>query len=281
MKQCECYSLCQDYLTTSGLRLWLIHIGFLIGCWHVHLMEDSIWEGNWRKLNLTGIQCFSAAAYVKLKNTGKLDKWGLKGYQIYWPQKCAISIEHNVTFNPGDSFKWSVEIINGEEQSKVLQYLTKKTSEIPAENQNNQNLKKYQSTNPSPKDPAPLNISTTLDHPIEASTPIVDPPDCSCLCDMLPEPELNAGCGFQARQEPGTYCRLNQGLNANIIFIDDLEDELHEPGRADQHNLAKNKYLTSLTVGLWLAPWMKNLPLVRRLLRDPMVRNREKGLKKR
>ena len=66
-----------------------------------------------RQPNITGIQHFRAAAYVKLKNAGKLDKQASKGhfvgynskltgYQIYWPEKHVVSIEHNIIFNPGD-----------------------------------------------------------------------------------------------------------------------------------------------------------------------------------
>ena len=42
--------------------------------------------------------------------------------------------------------------------------------------------------------------------------------------------------------ELGAYHRLNQGLNANAMFINDLEDNLNKPGGADQCDLAKNKY---------------------------------------
>ena len=82
--------------------------------------------------------------------------------------------------------------MNEGEQNKVLQNLTVKTSEIPVENQSNQNSNE----NPLPEDPAPLNIPTTLEHPTEASTPIVDPPHCSHLHNTLPEPELNTRHGF-------------------------------------------------------------------------------------
>ena len=160
-----------------------------------------------RKPNLTGIQHFGAMAYVKLENAGKLKKRAskghfvryyneLKGYQIYWPEKHAVSIEHNVIFNPGDSFEESVEIMNKEEQNKVLQNLTEKTSKIPVENPSNQNLNEKQNKNSLPEDPAPLNIPTALEHSIEDSTPIVKPLHCSCLCDTLPEPELNTRHGF-------------------------------------------------------------------------------------
>ena len=79
---------------------------------------------------------------------------------------------------------------------KVLQNLTKKTSEIPVENQSNQNSNKNQNKSSLPEDPAPLNIPTTLEHSIEDLTPIVEPLCHSHLHNMLPEPELNTGHGF-------------------------------------------------------------------------------------
>ena len=79
-----------------------------------------------------------------------------------------------------------------------------------------------------------MNIPTALEHSIEDSTSIVEPLHCSCLRNTLPEPEPNTGHSFQARKVPGAYQRLNQGLDANAMFINDLEDNLNEPGGADQ-----------------------------------------------
>ena len=41
---------------------------------------------------------------------------------------------------------------------------------------------------------------------------------------------------------PGAYQRLNQGLDANTVFVNDLEDDLNKPGGADQQDLAENQY---------------------------------------
>ena len=87
-----------------------------------------------------------------------------------------------------------------------------------------------------------MNIPTTIEHSIEDSTPIVEPPCHFCLCDTLPEPEPNTRHGFQTRKVPGAYQRLNQGLDANTVFADDLEDDLNKPGGADQQDLAKKEY---------------------------------------
>ena len=81
---------------------------------------------------LAGIQSFGAAAYVKLENTGKLDKQALKGcfigydseskgHWIYWPEKCMVSIKCNIVFNPEDLFEEPVTIPNKEETEKILQ----------------------------------------------------------------------------------------------------------------------------------------------------------------
>ena len=136
--------------------------------------------------------------------------------------------------------------MNEGEQDKVLHNLTAKTSQIPAENQNNQNLNKNQKENLLPENPAPSNSPTTPQNPMEASTPIVEPPRRSRVCDMLPEPEPNTRHGFRARLVPGAYHRLNQGLDANTMFTDDLEDNLNELGGADQYDLAENEFLDLL-----------------------------------
>ena len=109
------------------------------------------------KPNLASIQCFRAAAYIKLKNARKLDK-------------------------------------------------------------------------DSPEDPDPSDYT---------AEPIDKHPHCSCLEDVLPEPEPNTRCGFWAQQEPGAYWKLNQGLNANLAFIDDLDYKLEELVGADHCDLAE------------------------------------------
>ena len=194
-----------------------------------------------QKPNLTGIQRFSATAYVKLENTGKLDKCASKGcfvgydseskgYQIYWPEKRTVSIKQNVVFNPEDSFEESVEIMNEGENEKIFQNLTEKPLETTTENLNGQNSTKNLAKKDSPEDPNP---------PDYTAEPINEHPCCSHLQDVLPEPEPNTRCSFRAQWEPGAYRRLNQGLDANIAFIDDLDDELEELGWTDHCNLAK------------------------------------------
>ena len=66
--------------------------------------------GHNKKLHLAGIQEFRAAAYVKDLTVCKFDAQATKGcfvgydleskgYQIYWPGKCSITVEQNVIFN--------------------------------------------------------------------------------------------------------------------------------------------------------------------------------------
>ena len=135
------------------------------------------------KPNLAGIQCFRAAAYIKIENAGKLDKHALKGhfigydsesksYQIYWPKKCSISIECNVVFNPEDSFEESVEIMNKEENRKILQSSTEKPSETTTENPNDQNPMENLTKKDLPEDPNP---------PDYTAEPINKHPHHSCL----------------------------------------------------------------------------------------------------
>ena len=156
------------------------------------------------KLNLTGIQRFGAAAYVKIKNAGKLDKHALKchfvgydskskGYQIYWPKKCSISIEHNVVFNPEDSFEESVEIMNEEENRKILQNLTEKPLETTTENPNDQNPMENSTEKDLPEDPNP---------PDYTAEPIDEHPCCS-ICEM---------CYQSQSQILDTVFKLNESL---------------------------------------------------------------------
>ena len=63
-----------------------------------------------------------------------------------------------------------------------------------------------------------------------------------CAIHTLPEPEPNTRHGFQARLAPGAYHWLNQGLDANLVFAEDLEDNLNKLGGADQYDLAENEY---------------------------------------
>ena len=120
--------------------------------------------------------------------------------------------------------------MNKEENRIILQNSTEKPLETTTENPNGQNSTENLAKKDSPEDPNP---------PDYTAEPINEHPCHSCLRDVLPEPELNTRCGFQARREPGAYHRLNQGLDANIAFIDDLDDELEEFGQTDHCDLAK------------------------------------------
>ena len=98
-----------------------------------------------------------------------------------------VSIEHNVAFNPEDLFEESVEIMNEEENKKILQNSTEKSSETTTENVNSQNSTENSDEKDSPKDPDP---------PDYTANPIDKHPCHSHLQNMLPEPELNTRHSF-------------------------------------------------------------------------------------
>ena len=73
-------------LISSGLPHPLWAEAMAHGCWIQDQMPTQALEGKTpyemmsrTKLNLTGIQRFGAAAYVKIENARKLDKHALKG----------------------------------------------------------------------------------------------------------------------------------------------------------------------------------------------------------
>ena len=91
-----------------------------------------------KKPHLTGIQEFSAAAYIKDLKARKLNcrtevsqfvSYNLesKGYQIYWPQKRSVTVERNVVFNEDDvCTNDNVHILAGDavdegERDKIIQ----------------------------------------------------------------------------------------------------------------------------------------------------------------
>jgi len=68
-----------------------------------------------KKPHLAGLQEFGVAAYVKDLKAGKLDARAQlgrfvgydsesKGYRIYWPEKCSVTVECNIVFNENDVF---------------------------------------------------------------------------------------------------------------------------------------------------------------------------------
>ena len=93
---------------------------------------------NRKKPYLGGIQEFRVAAYVKDLKAKKLDPWAKmgrfvgydsesKGYWIYWPGKCSVTVERNVvsnrsntkaTQNPDTSYS---DVLAKEENNKVIQ----------------------------------------------------------------------------------------------------------------------------------------------------------------
>ena len=153
-----------------------------------------------RKPHLAGIQEFGVAAYIKDLKAGKLDahtKVGhfvgydseSKGYQIYWPQKRSITIEHNVIFNKSDvTANDNIHITAGNvvdegERDKVLQ--------LPASNANAPNSApapqpKAPDITPEPAlKPEPQNLVPFPSEQEPAKEPLPEP-----LQEEDPQPEL-------------------------------------------------------------------------------------------
>ena len=93
---------------------------------------------NKKKPHLAKIQEFGVAAYVKGLKAGKLDACAKvshfigydlesKGYHIYWPQKCTITIECNIMFNECNMITndnvhiHADDVLDKGERDKVLQ----------------------------------------------------------------------------------------------------------------------------------------------------------------
>ena len=78
---CTCGEATCTLLIASGLPCYLWAEAMAHACWIQNRTPMQALDGKTpyemmtgRKSNLTGIQCFRATAYVKLKNAGKLDK---------------------------------------------------------------------------------------------------------------------------------------------------------------------------------------------------------------
>ena len=114
-----------------------------------------------KKPNLTGIQEFGAAAYVKDLKAGKLDarvKKGhfvgydseSRGYRIYWPEKRLITVECNVVFNQDDVLKSEDStIIYGKAQSEGESNKVIQAPQNDAEEPENKETDNQQSDNKS------------------------------------------------------------------------------------------------------------------------------------
>ena len=77
-------------------------------------------------------------------------------------------------------------ILNKEETEKILQNVTEKTAENKTENNN------------IPPNLTQINPSTSPEPAEQSPEPTINLPQRSRLRDVLPEPELNTGCSFQA-----------------------------------------------------------------------------------
>jgi hypothetical protein len=223
-------------LISSGLPIFLWEEAMRHGSWirkrvpHKALKNKTPYEVIKKvKPNLTGIQEFGTAAYVKNNAAGKLQPRARvgrfvgydsesKGYRIYWPDKRTISVERNVVFNTGDIHMDSdSDVIPGnifaeEERTKVVQ--RSPIGRSPTLEENDKSDNGDQDEEPvgdqeenSDRSSVPL---PSAEEEISASRPGTR--------DRLPTPEPNTGRGFRARPPPGTYKKAHHGLAA--VFDD-------------------------------------------------------------
>ena len=243
-------------LLASGLPhfLWeeaMKHLAWLQDCTLAHALKGkTLYEmGNNKKPHLAGIQEFRAAAYVKDLTAGKLDAWATKGcfvgydseskgYWIYWPRKCSITVERNVIFNQDDTNTHDdTAIIYGEvlsegEKEKVIQNSQNSVKDIEnpenKEPEDQQTQEKQLEPHQSPKSTNTVTFPTSKE-PQNNLDP--EPQDNNQLSDQ------QYGHGQWARHERGHYKAMNDGLIAAITAIveespEDDEGENQLPGNA-------------------------------------------------
>lgn len=174
--------------------------------------------------------------YVKDLTAGKLDSCAQvgrfvgydsesKGYQIYWPHKCSVTVEQNVIFNEDDILiKTDTIVISGNtlaegEIDKVIQHsATSNLENEQAELQQDLNEPENQPENPElPTNSIPFT-------PTEALPPESLQLQAPREPDLDPQVELNTGCGHRACHPPGHYAKLNKGLETNFTAIESDEE---------------------------------------------------------
>lgn len=207
--------------------------------------------GNKKKPNLAGIQEFGAAAYVKDLSAGKLDtraKKGRfvgydsesKGYQIYWPEKKSISVEHNIVFNQEDTdTSDDTTIISGEAQSegekeKIIQAPQNETTNVEPENRQPEDQR---STDKQPEPHPDQDFSNSV--PLPSS----NEPDPEPHKDDEP-PNQQYGRGQRARPQKGHYKAMNEGLVAAIApFVEEIVDDDEPTETIDEVPEEPNDYI--------------------------------------
>ena len=197
-----------------------------------------------KKPHLAGLQEFGVAAYVKDLKAGKLDAqaqlgWFVgydsesKGYQIYWPGKCLVTVEHNIVFNENDVFStMDYATIPGDvlvegENEKIIQH--------PRNNAKNIEKPDIQEAS----DPQLKHEPVNKHHHPQSSNSVPFP----SIPEIVVEPESEAsddsqsqqyGHGQCPRKPIGAYKDLNNGLTAAVVHCKDLETkndplaEIHE-----------------------------------------------------
>ena len=200
---------------------------------------------NGKKPYLGGIQEFGVAAYVKDLKAGKLDpqaKMGKfvgydsksKGYRIYWPGKCSVTVERNVVFdgsntkateNPNTSYS---DVLAEGENDKVIQPSTdsiendKVIQPSPDSTKNTENTKNPD--NQIKQQPAETNTDNTNSVLFPATESSQNIESTSEAPDDHDESQ-KYGCSHRSRKGPGAYKTINDGLTAALAQIKDLEVE--------------------------------------------------------
>ena len=220
-------------LISSGLPTYLWEEAFKHDSWLRERLPHKALKGKTpyemrhkRKPNLTGIQEFGTAAYVKNLGAGKLEERAKigrfvgydsesKGYRIYWPDKRTISVERNVVFNKSDAHIHNDpgvvpgSVFAEEENDSTVQRNDKpETNELPTSDETEESNKSEQSEETS--EPSSIPFPTR-----EGNRPGTR--------DRLPEPEPNTGHGYRQRPPPGAYRQAHKGLLA--VFDDPMISE--------------------------------------------------------
>jgi hypothetical protein len=231
---------------------------------------------NGKKPYLGGIQEFGVAAYVKDLKAGKLDPRAQKGrfvgydseskgFRIYWPEKRSISIERNVIFNPddllteGDSVIVQDNVLNEGESAKVIQNETDRPNDGDIKIDENHEISENLEI-PSAK---PVNIAQ--EHAPDPPSASSEPPKRTRRAEIPAEPEPNTGRGFRVRPKPGTYARMQKGLepaHANTVVVDDLGNDLGEfafVASMGNEPTSLDEALSGAHAKEWQAAWDKEM----------------------
>ena len=209
------------------------------------------------KPNLSGLQEFGVATYVKDLKARKLDaraKLGCfvgydsksKGYQIYWPERRSRTIECNIVFNQNDiQTSNETTVIHSKAQSEGEKDKIIQASQNNSENTEKPDTKEHDHQHTQKRQPEPHQDT-------QASNSITFPSIKDNHCNTKPQEDDQSfneqyGHGKRSRPPPGAFKNLNEGLIATItIDLDNNNECLDERiDDVDGHpNCLVNTHLT-------------------------------------